>query len=230
MERMRAQAEHLGVRMVGDVVTSVDLSRRPFVVALDGGETWTADMLVIATGASARGWAANETKLRGHGVSACATCDGFSSRQGSGRGGRRQQRVEEAMFLTNFAKRVHWCTAADGLRADRTNQRRCSRTKVELHWNKAVADVLATHDGMGVRGIALLDTKTGDASELPHRRAVRGDRTRPRDVAVPRPAGHGRGRLYPRDARPTATSVPGVFAAGDVTDRCTGRRSRPWGG
>ncbi len=221
MERMRAQAEHLGVKLVGDVVTNVDLSRRPFAVTLDGGETWTADTVIIATGASAR-WLGlpNETKLRGHGVSACATCDGFFFRGkevavvGGG-----NSAVEEAMFLTNFAKRVHLVHRRDGLRADRTNQRRLfENPKVELHWNKAVADVLATDDGMGVRGLALLDTTTGDASEL----AIDG-----LFVAI----GHDpatslfRGQLdmdeggYIRvTPGTTATSIPGVFAAGDVTD------------
>jgi thioredoxin reductase (NADPH) len=221
MERMRTQCEHLGVKLVGDVVTDVDLSVRPFAVTLDGGEVWRADAVVIATGASAR-WLGlpNETRLRGHGVSACATCDGFFFRGkevavvGGG-----NSAVEEALFLTNFASRVHLIHRRDSLRADRTNQKRLfDNPKVSTHWNKAVADVLATDDGMGVRGLALLDTETGDTSEV----AIDG-----LFVAI----GHDpatslfRGQLAMDEGgyilvKPgsTATSVDGVFAAGDVTD------------
>jgi thioredoxin reductase (NADPH) len=203
------------------MATKVDLSSQPYKVWIDDEKEVQANAIIVATGASAK-WLGieSEQRLNGYGVSACAVCDGFFFRGkevavvGGG-----NSAVEEAMFLTNFAKRVHLVHRRDGLRADRTNQRRLfENPKVELHWNKAVADVLATDDGMGVRGIALLDTKTGDASELPIDGLF---------VAI----GHDpatslfRGQLdmdeggYIRvTPGTTATSVPGVFAAGDVTD------------
>jgi thioredoxin reductase (NADPH) len=222
MARMEAQVRHLGVEPVHDIVTSVDLSRRPFRVETDGGRVFLAETLVIATGAQARwlGLAAEE-RLRGKGVSACATCDGFFFR---GRHvavvGGGNSAVEEAIFLTNFASSVTLIHRRDTLRADKTNQARLfANPKVELLWNHAVTDIEASPDGLSVAAVHLADTVTG----APRRLAVDG-----LFVAI----GHDpatalfRGQLA-MDAEgyietapdSTATSVPGVFAAGDVKDK-----------
>jgi thioredoxin reductase (NADPH) len=220
MARMRDQVRKAGVDVVGDLIVEVDLTRTPFLAIGDGGTRYTADTIVVATGASAR-WLGleSETEYRGRGVSACATCDGFFYR---GRvcavvgGG--NTAVEEALYLTNFAEKVYLVHRRDSLRADRTNQARLhANPKVETIWNSEVVEVLG--DAKGVTGIALHDTRDGTVSEL----AVHG-----LFVAI----GHDpatslfKGQLHMDDEGyilvtpgSTATSVPGVFAAGDVQDK-----------
>ena len=217
MAKLRTQAEHVGTELVSDIVAEIDLSKRPFRAVLDSGGVIEADTVVIATGASAR-WLGldNETRLRGKGVSACATCDGFFFRGkhvavvGGG-----NTAVEEALFLTNFASKVTLIHRRDELRADKTNQARLfANPKVEMVWNAAVTDVTGAD---GVDGIELTDTVTGSRRNL----AVDG-----LFVAI----GHDpatslfKGQLamdeegYVLTAPDsTATSVAGVFAAGDVT-------------
>lgn len=219
MAKMRAQAEHVGTEFVSDLIASVDFSGRPFVAIADSGTVFHADTVVIATGASAR-WLGlpNEERLRGRGVSACATCDGFFFRGkhvavvGGG-----NSAVEEAMFLTNFAARVTLIHRRGELRADRTNQARLlANPKVETIWHAAVTDVSGVD---GVEAIELTDTRTGETRDL----AVDG-----LFIAI----GHDpataifRGQVEMDDegyvlVEPGTprTSVPGVFAAGDVTDR-----------
>jgi thioredoxin reductase (NADPH) len=222
MARMEAQVRHLGVELVADIVTSVDLSRRPFRVETDDGLVFVAETLVIATGAQAR-WLglAAETSFRGKGVSACATCDGFFFR---GRHvavvGGGNSAVEEAIFLTNFASRVTLIHRRDSLRADKTNQARLfANPKVDVLWNHEVTDIEGTADGMGIGALLLQDTITHASSRLPVEGLF---------VAI----GHDpatalfRGQVamdadgYIETAPDsTATSVPGVFAAGDVKDK-----------
>ena len=219
MERFRAQAAHVGVELVSDLVAEVDFSKRPFVAVTDGGTRFEADAVVIATGASAR-WLGlpGEERLRGRGVSACATCDGFFFRNkhvavvGGG-----NTAVEEAMFLTNFASKVTLIHRRDELRADKVNQARLfANPKVEMLWNATVADVLGAD---GVEAIRVTDTGSGESRDL----AVDG-----LFVAI----GHDpatavfRGQLAMDDegyilVQPgtPVTSVSGVFAAGDVTDK-----------
>ncbi len=219
MAKMRAQAEHVGTDIVSDIIASVDFSRRPFVAVADSGMVIHADTVVIATGASAR-WLGldSETRLRGRGVSACATCDGFFFRGkhvavvGGG-----NTAVEEAMFLTNFASKVTLIHRRHELRADKTNQARLfANPKVEMVWNASVSEVTGED---GVTGIVLVDTQTGATRPL----AVDG-----LFVAI----GHDpatalfRGQVAMDDEGyiltapdSTATSVPGVFAAGDVKDK-----------
>ncbi len=222
MARMEAQARHLGVELVSDLVTEVDLSRRPFRMLTDSGAVFMAETLVIATGASAR-WLGlpAEERLRGKGVSACATCDGFFFR---GRHvvvvGGGNSAVEEALFLTNFASKVTLVHRRDSLRADKTNQARLfAHPKVDVRWNATVADIEASADGMAVEALVLEDVVTGARSRLPAEGLF---------VAI----GHDpatslfRGQLTMDDAGyiltapdSTATSVAGVFAAGDVRDK-----------
>jgi thioredoxin reductase (NADPH) len=219
MAKMRAQCEHLGVELVSDIVAAVDFSERPFRIETDNGLRYAADSVVIATGAQAR-WLGleSETRLRGKGVSACATCDGFffrGKRVAVVGGG--NSAVEEALFLTNFAERVILVHRRDTLRADRTNQKRLlDHPKVEVRWNREVAGVEGDET---VSGVILKDVRSGALESL----AVDG-----LFVAI----GHDpatalfRGQLdideegYILTAPDsTATSVPGVFAAGDVRDR-----------
>ncbi len=222
MVKMAAQAEHVGTELISDIITSVDLSRAPFVAQGDSGDTYSGDTLVIATGAQAR-WLGlpSETRFRGFGVSACATCDGFFYRGkvvavvGGG-----NTAVEEALFLTNFATKVYLIHRRDTLRADATNQARlAANPKIEMVWNAEVLDVHGTESPLGVTGITLGDPRGGGGRTL----AVDG-----LFVAI----GHDpatelfKGQLRMDEEGyiltapdSTATSVPGVFAAGDVKDK-----------
>jgi thioredoxin reductase (NADPH) len=222
MVRMEAQAKHAGAEVITDIVTKIDLSRRPFAVETDSGQAWTAETVVIATGAQAR-WLGlpSETKFRGFGVSACATCDGFFFRGkevaviGGG-----NTAVEEALFLTKFASKVHLIHRRGELRADKTNQQRLlANPKVEMHWHSEVTDVHGQDAPLKVQGLTLADTRDGSSRHLPIDGLF---------VAI----GHVpatslfAGQLSMDDEGyiltapdSTATSVTGVFAAGDVKDK-----------
>lgn len=219
MARMGEHARALGTEVVNDFIVEVDLSRRPFVAVGDGGARYSADSLVIATGANAR-WLGldSERRYRGQGVSACATCDGWFFRQrvvavvGGG-----NTAVEDALHLAHFASQVYLIHRRDRLRADQTNQARLlANPKIHPIWNAEVAEVLG--DGRQVSGVRLHHRDSGEHSTL----ALDG-----LFVAV----GHDpatalfKGQLAMDEAGyllvtpgSTATSVPGVFAAGDVQD------------
>ena len=221
MEQMREQAEHVGTEMVADVIVEADLSQRPFVLKGDSGDTYTADTLVIATGASAK-WLGleSEQKLQGFGVSACATCDGFFYRDkevfvvGGG-----NTAVEEALFLTNFAKKVTLVHRRDELRAEKMMQDRLFKNpKVSVIWDSEVDEILGGEGGPGVTGIRLKNTKTGEKTEhdadgvfiaIGHAPAT--------ELFTDQLETKEGGYLITRPDS-TATSIPGVFAAGDVTD------------
>ena len=221
MDQMRAQAEHVGTEFLNDVVTSVDLSRRPFRLELDSGSALLAETLIIATGAQAR-WLGleSEQKYRGFGVSACATCDGFFYRgKAVAVAGGGNTAVEEALFLTSFASKVTLIHRRAELRAERILQERLfANPKIEIIWDSAIEEVLGVDQPPGVTGVRLKNVRTGELSEL----AVDG-----LFVAI----GHApasslfHGQL-PMDASgyldvipgKTATVVEGVFAAGDVSD------------
>ena len=222
MEQMRAQAEHVGTRMVSDHIQSVDLSRRPFRVTGDGGTIYTCNALIVATGAEAK-WLnlPSEQKFRGYGVSACATCDGFfyKNREVVVIGGGNTA-VEEALFLTNFATKVTVIHRRDHFRAERILQNRLfAHDKISVIWDSAVEDVLGK-DGFppSVTGVRIKNVVTGAVRELSADGVF---------VAI----GHAPsvellgGQLKLKSSgyvwtQPgsTVTSVPGVFAAGDVTD------------
>jgi thioredoxin reductase (NADPH) len=222
MEQMQAQAEHVGTKPVQDTIAAVDLARRPFTLVGDGGARYSADTLIIATGASAN-WLglASEEAFKGFGVSACATCDGFFFRgkQVAVVGGGNTA-AEEALFLTNFASKVTLIHRRDALRADKTNQARlAANPKIEILYDSVVADVLGTNEPCSVTGVRVRNIKTNDESTL----AVDG-----LFVAI----GHSpatelfKGQLdmdaqgYIKTAHDsTRTSVEGVFAAGDVKDK-----------
>jgi thioredoxin reductase (NADPH) len=222
MEQMQAQAQHLGTKFVQDTITSVDLSRRPFSLVTDSGETHTADSLVIATGASAN-WLGlpSESKYQGFGVSACATCDGFFFRgKNVAVVGGGNTAAEEALFLTNFADRVTLIHRRDTLRADKTNQTRLlANKKIDCVFDTEVVEVLGAEEPRGVTGVRLRNTVTGT------------ERTLDVDglfIAI----GHSpatdlfKGQIemdetgYIKTAPDsTHTSIAGVFAAGDVKDK-----------
>ena len=222
MEQMIEQAGKVGTRFFSDIVMSVDLSRRPFEATGDGGDIYSGDALVIATGAQAR-WLGleSERRLRGFGVSACATCDGFfyRGREVAVIGGGNTA-VEEALFLTNFATKVTLVHRRDALRAERILQQRLSRNdKIEMAWNSTVEEILASGSPPAVAGVRLRDVVGGGSREL----AVDGV-----FVAI----GHTpvsalfKGQIdidddgYIRTAPDgTATNIAGVFAAGDVQDK-----------
>lgn len=221
MEQMKAQAEHVGTKMINDIITEVDFKVRPFRAVGDSGTVYTADSVVIATGAQAK-WLGlpSEQKFMGFGVSACATCDGFFYRDkivavvGGG-----NTAVEEALFLTNFASKVILVHRRDGLRAERILQNRLlNHEKVEVMWNREVEEVLGTDNPLGVEKLRLAST----AGEEPVEIDVHG-----LFVAI----GHAPSTEIFRDKvemknngyiitapDSTATNVPGVYAAGDVTD------------
>ncbi|MEO8668816.1 MAG: thioredoxin-disulfide reductase [Bauldia sp.] len=222
MEQMREQAEKVGTHIVRDHITSVDLSHRPFRLAGDSGEVYACDTLIVATGAKAK-WLnlASEQMFKGFGVSACATCDGFfyRNREVAVIGGGNTA-VEEALFLTNFATKVTVIHRRDSFRAEKILQNRLfAHPKVEVVWDTVVDDVLGTTGKpLSVTGLKLRNIKTGRSSEL------RADGV---FVAI----GHAPSvelvgeqlKMKPSgyiwtQPNSTATSVPGVFAAGDVTD------------
>jgi thioredoxin reductase (NADPH) len=220
MEQMQKQAEHVGTRVVYDHVSKVDLKQRPFRLECDSGDAFVADALIIATGAQAR-WLdlPSEQRFKGYGVSACATCDGFFYKNkevvviGGG-----NTAVEEALFLTNFANKVTVVHRRDSFRAEKILQDRLFKhPKIEVIWDSVLDDVLGAENPLKVNKVRLKNIKTGATTE----KAVDGV-----FIAI----GHQpsseifAGQL---DMKPsgyivtngaTMTSVPGVFAAGDVTD------------
>ena len=221
MEQMRKQATHVGTKIVTDHVTSLDLSKRPFRLDCDSGDVYLADALVLATGAQAR-WLdlPSEQKFKGYGVSACATCDGFFYRNrtvmviGGG-----NTAVEEALFLTNFAERVTVVHRRDHFRAERILQERLYRNpKISVIWNSVLEEVTGTPNPMKVTGVKLRDVKTGDVTEHPTDGVFIAIGHSPSTELVigqlkMKPSGY-----VETAPHSTATSVPGVFAAGDVTD------------
>src|SRR6202000_207989 len=169
MEQMQAQAEHLGTRMIQDTIVDVDLARRPFTLKSDGGATYTADTLIIATGASAN-WLGlpSETKFQGFGVSACATCDGFFYKgKNVAVVGGGNTAAEEALFLTNFADKVTLIHRRDTLRCDKTNQMRLdANKKIEILYDTTIDEVLGSENPKGVTGARLRNTVTGTTHEI----------------------------------------------------------------
>ncbi len=226
MDQMRAQAEHVGTELVNDIVLTADLSQRPFRITCDSGDVWLAETVIIATGAQAR-WLGleSESRFQGFGVSACATCDGFFYRGkavvvvGGG-----NTAVEEALFLTNFASSVTLVHRRDELRAEKILQERLfAHPKVKVIWDHAIEEVVGETDPasgqvQGVTGVRLKSVRSGDISDLACDGVF---------IAI----GHApsselfKGQLemdssgYLKVKAGTAsTAIPGVWAAGDVTD------------
>ncbi|AMS28842.1 thioredoxin-disulfide reductase [Aquidulcibacter sp.] len=221
MEQMRAQAEHVGTQIISDWIMEVDLTSRPFKAIGDGGQVYTGDTLIIATGAQAK-WLGlpEEQGLCGFGVSACATCDGFFYRGkevvviGGG-----NTAVEEALFLTNFASKVTLVHRRDELRAERILQDRLfAHPKIEVVWDSAVEEILSDPEPKSVTGVRLKNLKTGVLSDLPaHGVFVAIGHKPSTDLFVGKVAMRDNGYIIVEPGT-TRTNVAGVFAAGDVAD------------
>jgi thioredoxin reductase (NADPH) len=222
MEQMQKQAEHVGTRLIWDTIAEVDFSERPFRLIGDGGTVYTGDTVVIATGAQAR-WLnlPSEERLKGKGVSACATCDGFFYRGkkvaviGGG-----NTAVEEALYMTNHSHDVTLIHRRDSLRAEKILQERLfAHSSINVLWNKEVAEFVGAGEPEGLAALDLRDTMTGEISRLdveggfvaighsPATELFRGHLELDRDGYIP---------VEPGTAR---TSIPGVFACGDVMDK-----------
>jgi thioredoxin reductase (NADPH) len=221
MEQMQKQAAHVGTKLVADHVNSLDLKRRPFRLECDSGDVYMADTVILATGAQAR-WLElpGEQKFRGHGVSACATCDGFFYRNkevlviGGG-----NTAVEEALFLTNFAAKVTLVHRRDHLRAERILQERLYQNpKISVLWNTALKDVVGEDNPRKVKAALLHNLKTDEVIEQPIDGIFVAIGHSPATELVAgqvemKPSGYV--KTAPHS---TATSVAGLFAAGDVAD------------
>lgn len=222
MDEMQAQAEHVGTRVIYDIIMSVDLSQRPFACTADSGQVFTADALIIATGAQAK-WLGleSETMMQGKGVSACATCDGFFYRGkrvaviGGG-----NTAVEEALYLTNHASSVTLIHRRDTLRAEKILQDRLfANPKITVLWNKAVERFVGGGVPEGLVGLALRDTATGATETLDVDGAFVAIGHQPAtDVFKGHVALDSDGYITVTPGT-TRTSVEGVFACGDVMDK-----------
>jgi thioredoxin reductase (NADPH) len=221
MEQMRLQAEHVGTRIVSDHVIRVDLARRPFLIECDSGDSYLADALILATGAQAR-WLElpSEQAFKGYGVSACATCAGFFYRGknvivvGGG-----NTAVEEALFLTNFAAKVTVVHRRDSFRAEKILQDRLfNNPKIDVRWDTALVAVTGSDSPRKVSGVTLKNLKTGEVTEQPIDGVFIAIGHVPATELVAGQVKMKRGGYVETAARSTETSVPGVFAAGDVAD------------
>jgi thioredoxin reductase (NADPH) len=221
MEEMKAQAEHVGTEIVSDTIVEVKLAARPIWLKGDSGQEYTCDALIIATGAQAK-WLGlpSENRFQGFGVSACATCDGFFYRNrkvivvGGG-----NSAVEEALFLTNFASEVMVVHRRDAFKAERILQERLFKhPKIKVKWDTALDEVLGADEPKGVTSVRLKNVKTGATEVLDvdgvfiaigHKPAT--------DLFVGQLPFKNGGYLITKPWS-TQTDIPGVFAAGDVTD------------
>ncbi|GJL95984.1 MAG: thioredoxin reductase [Hyphococcus sp.] len=221
MEQMQKQAEHVGTEFVNDIITDVDLSNRPFTLTGDSGETYQSDALVIATGAQAK-WLGlpSEEKFQGFGVSACATCDGFFYRNkdvlvvGGG-----NTAVEEALYLSGLAKKVTLVHRRDELRAEKILQKRLfAKENVDVIWDHNLDEILGDENPPGVTAARLTHASTGAAQEIKVDGVFIAIGHKPStELFVDKLPMNDHGYLQSKPDS-TATSIPGVYAAGDVTD------------
>ena len=221
MARMEEHARAAGAELVSDHISSLDLSGWPFRAEGEGGVTYLAEAVILATGAQAR-WLGlpSEERYKGFGVSACATCDGFFYRGqevvviGGG-----NTAVEEALFLTNFASKVTLIHRRDSLRADKVLQDRLFRNpKVAVLWNHTVDSVIGTDSPLGVEGVVARNVETGALTEIPCKGFFVAIGHAPAsELVTGQLETHHGGYVVTRPGS-TETSIPGVFAAGDITD------------
>jgi thioredoxin reductase (NADPH) len=221
MEQMEAQAAHVGTEIISDIITDVDLSQRPFRMKGDSGDIYTADTVVIATGAQAK-WLGlpSEDKFQGFGVSACATCDGFFYRNkkvivvGGG-----NTAVEEALFLTNFASHVTLVHRRDSLRCEKILEKRLlAHEKISVAWDSEIDEILGDEDPLGVTAARLRNVKTGDTQEVDVDGVFIAIGHAPSTELFADQLETKAGGYLITEPDSTATSIPGVYAAGDVTD------------
>ena len=221
MVQMEEHARAMGTEIIGDTITSVDLSARPFTAVGDSGTTYKADALILATGAQAR-WLGlpSEEKFKGFGVSACATCDGFFYRGkevvviGGG-----NTAVEEALFLTNFASKVTVIHRRDSFRAEKILQERLFKNpKIQVVWHSTVEEILGTEGPLGVTGVRVKNVQTGAESVIPCDGFFVAIGHAPASELVKDQLELHSGGYVKVEPGSTRTSIPGVFAAGDLTD------------
>ena len=221
MVRMEAHARAMGCEIVGDIITSLDLSQRPFTALSDSGTTYTADAVILCTGARAK-WLGlpSEEKFKGFGVSACATCDGFFYRGqeivvvGGG-----NTAVEEALFLTNFASKVTLVHRRDTLRAEKILQDRLMKNpKITPLWFHEVEEVVGTDAPLGVEAVRVRHVETGAITEIPAKGLFIAIGHAPASELVKDQLELHHGGYVKVETGSTRTAIPGVFAAGDLTD------------
>lgn len=221
MVNMEAHAKAMGCEIIMDIITDLDLSKRPFTAKGDSGTTYTADAVILATGAKAK-WLGlpTEEKFRGFGVSACATCDGFFYRGqeivvvGGG-----NTAVEEALFLTNFASKVTLIHRRDELRAEKILIDRLTKNpKIETLWFHEIHEVYGTDSPLGVEGVKVKHTKTGEITDIPAKGVFIAIGHAPANELVKDQLELHNGGYVTVKPGSTETSIPGVFAAGDLTD------------
>lgn len=221
MIRMQDHAKAMGCEIIGDIIVSLDTTSRPFVAKGDSGTTYTADAVILATGARAK-WLglASEEAYKGFGVSACATCDGFFYRGqeivviGGG-----NTAVEEALFLTNFASKVTLIHRRDSLRAEKILQDRLFKhPKIETLWFHQLEEVVGENNPMGVTGVRVKHVDTGVITEIPCKGVFVAIGHAPANELVKDVLELHNGGYITVKPGTTETSIPGVFAAGDLTD------------
>ncbi|MES1991705.1 MAG: thioredoxin-disulfide reductase [Pseudomonadota bacterium] len=221
MEQMEAQARHVGTNIVADTITKAELGSRPFRLTGDSGTIYTADAVIVATGAQAK-WLGlpSEQHFQGFGVSACATCDGFFYRGkevllvGGG-----NTAVEEALFLTNFASKVTVIHRKDHFRAEKIMQERLFKNpKIEVVWDSVVEEVVGDSDPVGVTGARIKNIKTGDVTTLPAHGIFIAIGHKPATELFEGQLDMKPGGYLKVVPGTTTTNIKGVFAAGDVTD------------
>ena len=221
MIRMEAHAKAMGCEIIGDIISDLDLNQRPFIAKGDSGAVYTADAVILATGARAK-WLGlpSEEKFKGFGVSACATCDGFFYRGqeivviGGG-----NTAVEEALFLTNFASKVTLIHRRDELRAEKILQDRLLKhPKIEPLWFHQLDEVIGTDSPLGVEGVRVKNVKTGEITEIACKGVFVAIGHSPATELVKDVLETHSGGYVVVEPGSTRTSIPGVYAAGDLTD------------
>jgi thioredoxin reductase (NADPH) len=221
MQQMEAQARHVGTEIISDHIVEVRLNQRPFWLKGDSGQIYTCDALIISTGAQAR-WLGlpSEQHFQGFGVSACATCDGFFYRDrkvvviGGG-----NTAVEEALFLTNFASEVTVVHRRDHFRAEKILQNRLfAHPKIKVIWDSVLEEVEGADEPKGVTAAKIRNVKTGAVQKLPADGVFIAIGHKPSTELFVGQLPLNAGGYIITEGRSTATSIPGVYAAGDVTD------------
>ncbi|WP_107496866.1 thioredoxin-disulfide reductase [Thalassobius sp. I31.1] len=221
MVNMEAHARAMGTEIISDLITSIDMSKRPFTAQSDSGTVYTADAVILATGARAK-WLGleSEEKFKGFGVSACATCDGFFYRGqeivviGGG-----NTAVEEALFLTNFASKVTLIHRRDELRSEKILEDRLMKNeKIEPLWLHELVEVVGDENPLGVTGVRAKHVKTGEITEIPCKGVFVAIGHAPANELVKDTLETHMGGYVVTKPDSTETSVPGIFAAGDLTD------------
>ena len=221
MVRMEAHASAMGCEIIGDMINNLDLSKRPFTATGDSGTIYTADAVILTTGARAK-WLGlpSEEAFKGFGVSACATCDGFFYRGqeivviGGG-----NTAVEEALFLTNFASKVTLIHRRDELRAEKILQDRLMKNdKIKSLWFHQLEEVVGSDNPKGVEAVRVRHVETGEITEIPCKGVFVAIGHSPASELVKDQLETHNGGYVQVEAGSTRTSIPGVFAAGDLTD------------